>query len=221
MGYGNGQENSLPTTFFKIIGQKAGSTEIYFQGRTKVGDKYEEIAEKPNTIYGHLTGVSVKEYEWEGEKKKSVRLVLDDANERIILEGGFSNLMINVLNTIAGNAAPVDKLRLNVYIDKNGYPSIGIAIDDQEWKDNNWKWDYNKKLKPLIEQVKNKAGKVTSVDKTELIDFLHKEVEGKKFQDNVAGNPPAKTAPATETHPLPRAGEVSVGEEDLDDDLPF
>jgi hypothetical protein len=218
MGYGNGQENSLPTTFFKIVGLKPGSDEIYFEGRKKVGSEYQTIEEKPNTLFGHLTEVSVKEYEWEGEKKHSVKIVLDDASDRVILEGGFSNLMVNILNTIAGNSEPVDKLSLNVYISKKGYPSISIGINNQTWEDNKWKWDYTKKLKPMIEEVKNKAGKVTSIDKTELVEFLAKEVAGKKFQDNVAGNPPAKSAPATETHPIP---EHSIEAGDEESDLPF
>ena len=189
MGYGSSGDNGLPTTFFKINGLKSGSTEIFFEGKSKKGDKYEAIKNKPNSLFGHLTEFSVKEFEWEKETHKAVRIVLDSADDRVILEGGFSNVMINLINTIAGNKEAIDKLDLSVYISKDGYPSMGIKIGEQDWKENNWKFDYTKDLAPLIEDVKTKSGKVTGRDKTELIEFLTKEIESEEFQAKIAGKP--------------------------------
>ena len=214
MGYGTGGDSTLPTTFFKINGLKQGSKEIFFEGKKKEGSEYETISEKPTNLFGHLTEVSVKEFEWEDEKHKVVKLVLDSAEDRVILEGGFSNVMVNLVNTIAGNANPIDKMDLGVYISKTGYPSLSIKIDDQSWEDNNWKYDYKKKLKPLIEEVKTSKGKITGYDKTELVDFLVKEIESKAFQAKIAGKPPKQTV-AVETP------EVEVGDDGLQDDLPF
>ena len=53
MGYGSSGDNGLPTTFFKINGLKSGSTEIFFEGKSKKGDKYEAIKNKPNSLFGH------------------------------------------------------------------------------------------------------------------------------------------------------------------------
>ena len=64
MGYGNENENTLPTTFFKINGLKKGSTEIFFEGKTKVGGEYQVIDSKPSKLFGHLTSVSTKEFEF-------------------------------------------------------------------------------------------------------------------------------------------------------------
>jgi hypothetical protein len=215
MGYGNAGESSLPTTFFKIKGLKMGSSEIYFEGKQKIGDKYSVISSKPNSLFGHLTDVSIKEFEWEDETHKVVRLVLDSADDRVILEGGFSNVMINLINTIAGNDSPIDKLKLNVYISKKGYASMGIEIDNQDWKDNKWKFDYQNDLKPLIEEITNKKGKITGTDKSDLIDFLVKEIESKEFQSKINGNPPS---PTVVEKPV-ITEEVTMGEDD--DDLPF
>ena len=65
MGYGNTGDNALPTTFFKINGLKQGSTEVFFEGKEKKGDKWEVISSKPTKLFGHLTSVEVKEFEWQ------------------------------------------------------------------------------------------------------------------------------------------------------------
>jgi hypothetical protein len=220
MGYGTESENSLPTTFFKIKGLKKGSEEIYFEGQRKEGSDYVLIDEKPSKLYGHLTGVSMGEFEWEGEKIRTVKFVIDDANERVILEGSFSNLIINLVNTIAGNKEKIDKIELGVYISSKGYASISIKFDDQDWSDNEWKFDYTKKLKPLIDETTDKKGKVVATDKTKLIEFLAKEIESKKFQDKIAGTPPAKSAP---TEPSVNLDEPEPVADNIDeaDDLPF
>ena len=216
MGYGNSSESKLPTTFFKIEGLKQGSTNIYFKGKTKEGNEYVEISDKPNRIYGHLTEFSVKDFEWEGETHKVARVVLDSDKDRVILEGGFSNVMVNLINTIAGNEGDIDKLSLNVYISKKGYASMGIEIDGKDWKENKWKFNYSEDLKPLVEEVKNKKGKITGYDKSDLVDFLVKEIESKEFQGKIKGNPPAPTVVVNETKVTE---EVSVGGEE--DDLRF
>ena len=192
MGYGNGQENNLPTTFFKINGLKSGSTEIFFEGKEKKGGEYVTIEAKPTTLSGHLTSVKIKEFEWKEETHKVVSLVIDDANSRVILEAGFSNVMIGIINTLAGNKEAIDKIQLGVYISKTGYPSASIEINGGTWEDNNWKFDYNKKLKPLIEVTKDKKGKVVSTDKSELIALFEKEINSKEFQDKIMGKPPTQ-----------------------------
>lgn len=193
MGYGNDSENSLPTTFFKIKGLAPGAKELYFEGKVKGDDgKYEEISSKPTKLFGHLTEVSIKEFEWEDETHQIVRVVIDSAEDRVILEGGFSNVMVNLINTIAGNKEAIDKIQLSLYTSKKGYASLGIEIDGGDWQDNNWKFDYTKELKPLIEEVKNKKGKVVSIDKTKLIDFLTPEIKSKDFQGKIQGTPPEK-----------------------------
>jgi len=209
MGYGNDSENTLPTTFFKINGLKKGSTEIFFEGKEKVDGSYQVIKSKPSKLFGHLTSVSIKEFEFENETHKILRLVLDSATDRVILEGGFSNVMVGLINTLAGNEKPIDKLELGVYISKKDYPSMSIAIDGGEWKDNKWKFDYTKDLKPLIEETKDKKGKVVSTDKTELIKFLCGVVESKEFQDNIKGVAPV-------AHPISVDAPVEEG-----GDLPF
>ena len=202
MGFGNDSDNMLPTTFFKMKGLAKGSTEIYFEGKTKVGDSYEEISSRPSKLFGHLTEVSVKEFEWE--------------NKTHILEGGFSSLMINIINTIAGNADPIDKIELGVYISKKGYPSVSITINNGTWEDNNWKFDYTKKLKPLIEETKNKKGEIVSWDKSDLEAFLEKEISSKGFQDKIAGVAPKAEAQA----PLKTVVDMDGPDQEVQD-LPF
>lgn len=216
MGYGNESENTLPTTFFKIKGLKKGSTEIFFEGKEKVGENYEVIKDQPSKLFGHLTEVSIKEFEFEDETHKVVRLVIDSADDRVILEGGFSNVMINLVNTLAGNKEAIDKIELGVYISKKGYPSMSISINGGTWEDNDWKFNYVKDLKPLIEETKDKKGKVVDWDKTELIAFLQKEIESDDFQGKVKGNPPkAEVKPQPE--PSVDVGDPVGGK----DDLPF
>ena len=108
MGYGNDSENTLPTTFFKINGLKKGSTEIFFEGKEKVNGSYQVIDAKPSKLFGHLTSVKIKEFEFENEMHKIVSLTLDSAVDRVILEGGFSNVMVGLINTLAGNEKPID-----------------------------------------------------------------------------------------------------------------
>ena len=71
---------------------------------------------------------------------------------------------------------------------------MSIAIDGGEWKDNKWKFDYTKVIKPLIEETKDKKGKVVSTDKTELIKFLCEVVESDDFQANIKGSVPVVAA---------------------------
>ncbi len=214
MGHGVDGENSLPTTFFKINGLKEGSTEIFFEGKVKEGNEYVLIDTKPTKLYGHLTEVSVKEFEWKDETHKLVRLVIDDADERVVLEGGFSNVMVGLVNTLAGNKEAIDKIELGVYISKKGYPSMSISIDGGTWEDNKWKFDYNKKIKPLIEVTKDKKGKIVATDKTALIDFLVKEIESKDFQGKIQGTPPEK-AEAQVAAEMPDFPDSSVEGDDL------
>jgi hypothetical protein len=213
MGYGNENENALPTTFFKINGLKKGSTEIFFEGKTKVNGEYQAIDSQPLKLFGHLTSVSTKEFEFENETHTAVRLVIDSDKDRVILEGGFSSVMTGLINTIAGNENPIDKIELGVYISKKGYPSMSISIDGGSWEDNKWKFDYTKKLKPLIEETKDKKGKVVDWDKTELISFLSKEIASDEFQAKIKGNPPKASS-------QPEAS-VDVDEPAPADDLPF
>ncbi len=122
--------------------------------------------------------------------------------------------MINLVNTLAGNKEAIDKIELGVYISKKGYPSMSISINGGTWEDNDWKFNYVKDLKPLIEETKDKKGKVVDWDKTELIAFLQKEIESDDFQGKVKGNPPkaaAKPEPSVDI-------DEPVGG---NDDLPF
>jgi hypothetical protein len=217
MGFSTGNENSLPTTFFKMNGLAKGSTEIFFEGTVKQGDAYVTIDAKPNNLFGHLTGVSVKEFEFEGKKHKAVRIVIDSATERVILEGGFSNVMVGLINTLAGNKEAIDKIALSVYISKKGYQSMGIIINGGTWEDNDWKFDYNKDLKPLIDVTLNKKKEAVAWDKSALIDFLTKEIESDEFQAKIKGTPPAQA-------PVQVIEQDSVSAPDApaeDDDLPF
>ena len=211
MSFGKNDSSGLKTHFFKINGLKKGSDpkELYFKGQHYVEDKLVDMEDQPTFIEGYLKEITTDEYEYEGNKINTFKMVLEDADGRYILESSFSNLAVSILNTLSGTK-DIGKVNLSLYTSKKGYPSVFITIDDDD-KKGKWKWEY-KELAAMKEEVKDKKGKVVSIDKSELEDFLIKHLNSDAFKKQIVGVPSV----------IPEAKKEEVDPFiEQDDDVPF
>ena len=216
MGYGTSTGSGVPTTYFRMNGLKKGSKpeELYFLG-TKYDDKGNlvQIDEQPTFLEGNLISVETETFKTKEDREiKKFKLTLEDSEGRYQLDSPFGLLGLNIINTIAGSKKGVEKLKLSLYTSRTDYPSLFITVNGVDEK-NEWKWDYKKDFAPKIEKIKNSKGEVVQSDKSELEDFLMKEINKKWFQDKILGG----KVPVEQKSQSPAV----QGEEDEVDDLPF
>jgi len=175
MSYGTGGSDGKSLTFFKIMNYKKSDPEPFFEGRKSVGGNYEPIEEKPTWLSGTLTKVETSSFEWEGTTYHKVKLELSGADSKEVLEIGYSTIGISIINTLLGSGEFMD-VKIELWKGNNGWPNVKTIVDGDE-KKSNWKFDYNKEIKPLIESV-TLAGK-TITDKSKLVTFLEKEIKAR------------------------------------------
>ena len=212
MSYGTGS-GGKDIIYFKMRGLKKSDKELYFEGQKSEGGEYKIIEEKPTFIQGGLTEVKTDSYEYEGDTINSIKFTLEDMDTKLVLESGFNNLAISLINTLAGSP-DFGEVKLSLYTGKSGYPSLFIELDGGVTK-TEWKWDYKKDFAPKIKKTKFKGKDLT--DKSELETFLIKYVNTKEFQDKLSGLP----TPSVEQ---PDSGGFETTDEIIDEadsDLPF
>ena len=187
MGYGTGSGDITNTTFFRINGLKKGSTpeELYFKGQKHDGKEYVDIDEKPTFIEGTLKEVTPRSFEYEGRTIRSFKVVLEDFDGRYSLDTGFSSLGVNILNTLAA-ADNIGKVKLSLYTNKKGYPSIFVSLNDSSELPK-WKWTFEE-LDKKVEKITNKKKEVVSTDRTELEEFLVAYISSDEFKSKITDN---------------------------------
>src|SRR5210317_1839459 len=99
MALSSGSDN-LKTFYVKVQGLKKGSKEIYFE--VKDTDK-NVLDNQHNSLKGTLKDVRVDSYEYEGEKKNSLKFLItdQDAGEKYYLQMGLSSFSQGILNSLA------------------------------------------------------------------------------------------------------------------------
>lgn len=207
--------------YLNIKGLKPNES-VHFTQTTKEGDDYKEL-ENVQNVSGKLTDIKVEEKEWEGDKYKVFKLLLEDAveGEVCIIECGMNNMGRGILNTLAGIADAVDQFG-EVYVavynkKKTGFASAYITNDDATY---DWKWDFQKDLASMvIENKVRKNGKdVIEKDYFDLNNFLLENAVP-LIKSKVA-SPSAGSTPEPKDEMISNEPETIGGEEE-GDDLPF
>lgn len=184
-----------------------------FFKQEKQGDKWTD-GEGFNTIEGVVTDVKTKDFEWQGEKKQSLEVTIDDHGEKLVISMGLgSSASGTILNTLAGD----NGFDLNFFCGKakenkgKWYPSLYInKLGQMSRDDAKTQWKYSPDQIPKIvvtvdaEGNKIKKGKVAS-DKFWL--GVVSDINGKLLQKNI-------------NQPSEAAMDVSV-DNNASDDLPF
>tara|TARA_R110002020_G_scaffold17376_6_gene61113 strand:- start:473 stop:1120 length:648 start_codon:yes stop_codon:yes gene_type:complete len=208
---------SLPMVFVKIKGLKKGSKDLYFECKKKIGDGYqiEPGTESITNIEGAVTKIGSSEYTHEGEVIKFVEMYLNDGVEVMKLTLGLNNLTTSLLNSLRG-CEKVGVVKLSIYRNKAGYPSIFVTNDGERTE---WAWKHED-LGKMVEV--HKVGNQTVVDSSVRDAFLLEELQYIEIVGEVPETSINKTVEtAVENvagHDMPLVGEEPL---DSEDDLPF
>lgn len=167
-----GATNAIPTgskQFFKLKEVESdiqAKGEYRFFEQKKIGDKWGD-GEMFNQLSGTVEDVCVKEYEYQGEKKKQLCVVLRDAADVMEFSLGLRAMTAQgILNTLAGNNGfdlvfTCGKPRKGK--DGKFYPSFYINKmygATNEEKRTNWKWQIADLPKITTEVYKGQKVKV-------------------------------------------------------------
>lgn len=170
MGFTKGSEEGGAVTFMKIKGMKKEDAKHFFEvgGEEIDGDKFS----------GKLIGALASSYEFEGNQKQTMKLTfVDGSREKYQLDISYNSLSRNLVNSILGyidtNKGKELNMELSLYIDKNGYKSLGLLINGERAK-----WLYSmEQQKALIEKITNKKGEYVSTDYSAWDDTLKAGLE--------------------------------------------
>ena len=210
MGYGTSQSKDY--TYFKIEGLKKGSQELYFKGKKKNADgKYEDIAEKPVWLDGHIVDIKTESYEYEGEIIEQIKITFNDGEDAIVLQGGYSGVMVSLVNCLLG-AETLGKLYMKLYVSKSGFPTMMVCHNGESGEKLSWAITPDEiKAKLIITKL---PGGKEDINKSDLITFLKEKIDNEltgKFETFIPevkeGTPPAE--------------EAKKEEEEDGDELPF
>lgn len=168
---GNGTSNVL---FAKIKADKE-KKEIWFQLTKGIGDKkYETLPSKDKFLSGTLKKMEMFDYMWKEELIKGVKFHIEDkeSDETYILSISFSNILRNILNSLA-SVPIIDHLYLSVYFNDAGFETVSVKINHQKGE---WKYPI-KDLNAMNIEVKHPTtGKLIATDRSAQDAFLTKEV---------------------------------------------
>lgn len=141
MGASN-QTSTGNREFFKLKEVEAECDfkgELRFFKQEKKGDKWAD-GETFNQLAGIVTEVKIKEYEYQGEKKKQLVIVLEEAADKMEFSLGLrSNTAQGILNTLAGENGFDLKFFCGRPKESKGkyYPTLWINTPDggkTQWK---------------------------------------------------------------------------------------
>ena len=135
-----GVKTNSPTYYVKMLGTKKEDKDkpvifAFSMKNQQTGDY--EIREQSQDFEGTFTDLNVEEFEFEGKKKKVIKVVLHDGNFRYVLSLGFSMLGRSAINSLASIKEMGGILTLTCYRNsKTGYPSLFLEYNGQrlEWK---------------------------------------------------------------------------------------
>lgn len=158
-----------------MFSKEPGTDEVnaFFGVSEKVDGKW-QTTQRFDTLEGYLDSVSVGEFIYKDEAKKTLKLVfIDESGERVQVESTFTLLAYNVINTLAG-ADFTKKLKLKLYVRNrkdNGERQASIFIECGGEKAS---WAYGVDELPKVTRVM--VGKKEVVDDTEVVEFYERVV---------------------------------------------
>jgi hypothetical protein len=204
----------LQLFFMKIAGLKEGEKVHITQAKpTEEKGKYEKLPPVQN-VSGDLSQVKVREYEYQGEKKKELQLWLKDAEakELCILACNMNSIGRSIVNTLLNLDGPKGgKLDVSVWNKKSdGRAAVFIKYDGEKV---GWKYTIDEQNKYIItNELMKKGKKVIEKDYYNLDEFFIAELQ--KMYGNAAPRVAPTFGPPTTTVP------EDIANNTIGDDLP-
>jgi hypothetical protein len=203
--------------YFKLIA-KAEKAEpngkIAIVENVKKGDKYEH-GKWFASISGFITGISSKEYEYEGEKKTSYSITLMDFRGTYQLDFSLNFATFGLINALL-NTDLSKEVEISAWIGKTGYVGAGVKYLGASEQ---IKWAVELKDQPQGEKYKTPSGKIET-DYTKVKTFWGEKfmsLQSKASRNNFKGNVSAPAIQANANFDNEPAHIADKG----DDDLPF
>lgn len=163
--------------------------EYRFYEQVKKDDKW--ISGTPyNLLEGTITGIEVKEYEWQGDKIKNLIVKLDDCEFSLGLRSSGAQ---GILNTLAGDNPMKLSFRCGTPKEKNGkfYPTLYINKDGATNEEKRTTWKYQPAELPKVTSTKDEDGNVIKKGVKVADEFWAKVVQD--VQKKIASTPKMPT----------------------------
>jgi hypothetical protein len=199
MGLSNSE--TAKTTYVKMFSKEPGTDNVnaFFGMSEKVDGKW-QTTQRFDTVEGYLTGISVGEFTYQNDTKKTLKLVFtDNSGERVQVESTFTLLAYNVINTLYG--CDLSKsIRIKLYV-RRGDKDMPTSYIECGGERASWAFEPSQLPKPARVTV----GKKEVVDDTEVVEFYEKLVA--EISNKLANKP--------KPQPQPQASEPLKGESAL------
>jgi len=125
------------------------------------------------SVTGDIKWVEITEREFNGDKKKSAKILLTDNGEAYLLEIRFNILGRNIFNQLLGLDDP-KAVQIGVYKNKKGYNASYVKQNGESVK---WKFDYAD-IPKGVEINNPRTGARISTDFGDVDDFFVAELTG-------------------------------------------
>ncbi len=170
MGLSNSEQ--ARTTYVKMFSKEPGTDNInaFFGMSEKVEGKW-QTTQRFDTVEGVLTGISVGEFTYQNDTKKTLKLVFSDNGERVQVESTFTFLTYNVINTLYGCKDLSKQIRIKLYV-RRGDKDMPAAYIECGGERASWAFEPNQLPKPARVTV----GKKEVIDDTEVVEFYERLV---------------------------------------------
>jgi hypothetical protein len=171
MGLSNSEQ--ARTTYVKMFSKEPGTDNVnaFFGMSEKVDGKW-QTTQRFDTVEGVLTGISVGEFTYQSDTKKTLKLVFtDNSGERVQVESTFTFLSYNVINTLYGCKDLSKTIRIKLYV-RRGDKEMPAAYIECGGERASWAFEPSQLPKPARVTV----GKKEVIDDTEVVEFYEKLV---------------------------------------------
>lgn len=171
MGLSNSEQ--ARTTYVKMFSKEPGTDNInaFFGMSEKVEGKW-QTTQRFDTVEGVLTGISVGEFTYQNDTKKTLKLVFsDNSGERVQVESTFTFLTYNVINTLYGCKDLSKQIRIKLYV-RRGEKDMPAAYIECGGERASWAFEPSQLPKPQRVTV----GKKEVIDDSEVVEFYERLV---------------------------------------------
>lgn len=170
MGLSNSEQ--ARTTYVKMFSKEPGTDNVnaFFGMSEKVEGKW-QTTQRFDTVEGVLTGISVGEFTYQNDTKKTLKLVFSDNGERVQVESTFTFLTYNVINTLYGCKDLSKQIRIKLYV-RRGDKDMPAAYIECGGERASWAFEPSQLPKPHRVTV----GKKEVIDDSEVVEFYERLV---------------------------------------------
>jgi hypothetical protein len=186
MGLSNSEQ--ARTTYVKMFSKEPGTDNVnaFFGMSEKVEGKW-QTTQRFDTLEGMLTGISVGEFTYNNDTKKTLKMVFTDASgERVQVESTFTFLAYNVINTLYGIQDFSKQIRFKLYVRRGDKDSPAVYI---ECGGERASWAFEPSQLPKAARVT--VGKKEVIDDSEVVEFYERLVN--EIASRLSSKPVVKT----------------------------